>query len=87
MPELARHGRTLALWRKEFRAYFDTDRASNGPTEAVNLLVEKVRRVGHGYRRSTTTASACSLHCGIGWPTLWPPRIRRRPPRFVTSSR
>ena len=26
--------------------YFDTDRISNGPTEAVNLLIKKIKRVG-----------------------------------------
>jgi transposase len=40
VPEVARLGRTLAVWRKEFLAYFDTSRASNGPTEAFNLLIE-----------------------------------------------
>ena len=25
---------------------------SNGPTEAVNLLIEKIRRLGHGYRKA-----------------------------------
>ena len=50
VPEVCRLGRTLALWRKEYLAYFDTNRTSNGPTKAVNLLVEKIRCVGHGYR-------------------------------------
>jgi transposase len=83
VPEVARLGRTLAVWRKEFLAYFDTDRTSNGPTEAVNLLVEKIRRIGHGYRRFDHYRLRLLLHCGIEWPTLLPPRIRRRRPRFV----
>jgi transposase len=83
VPEVARLGRTLAVWRKEFLAYFDTGRASNGPTEAVNLLVEKIRRIGHGYRRFDHYRLRLLLHCGIEWPTLLPPRIRRRRPRFV----
>jgi len=83
IPEVARLGRTLATWRKEFLAYFDTGRASNGPTEAVNLLVEKIRRIGHGYRRFDHYRLRLLLHCGIDWPTLFPPRIRRRRPRFV----
>ena len=83
VPEVARLGRTLAVWRKEFLAYFDTDRASNGPTEAVNLLVEKIRRIGHGYRRFDHYRLRLLLHCGIDWPTLLPPRIRKRRPRFV----
>jgi transposase len=83
VPEVARLGRTLAVWRKEFLAYFDTGRASNGPTEAVNLLVEKIRRIGHGYRRFDHYRLRLLLHCGIDWPTLLPPRIRGRRPRFV----
>jgi transposase len=34
VPEIARLGRTLAVWRREYLAYFDTDRASNGPCTA-----------------------------------------------------
>jgi transposase len=83
VPEVARLGRTLAVWRKEFLAYFDTNRASNGPTEAVNLLVEKIRRIGHGYRRFDHYRLRLLLHCGIEWPTLLPPRIRRRRPSLV----
>jgi transposase len=83
VPELARLGRTLAVWRREYLAYFDTGRASNGPTEAVNLLVEKIRRIGHGYRRFDHYRLRLLLHCGIDWPTLIPPRIRRRRPTFV----
>ena len=55
---------------------------TNGPTEAVNLLVEKIRRIGHGYRRFDHYRLRLLLHCGIEWPTLLPPRIRRRRPRF-----
>ncbi len=40
IAEVARPGRTLTSWRSELLAYFDTDGASNGPTEAMNLLVE-----------------------------------------------
>ena len=31
-------------------AYFDTDGVSNGGTEAINMLIEKARRLAHGYR-------------------------------------
>ncbi len=31
-------------------AYFDTTGVSNGGTEAVNLLIEKTRRIAHGFR-------------------------------------
>lgn len=83
IPEIARLGRTLTAWQTEITAYFDTGGASNGPTEAVNLLIEKIRRVGHGYRNFTNYRLRQLLHCGIEWPTILTPRIRRRPPRFV----
>jgi hypothetical protein len=38
---LQRLGRTLRAWRTELLAYFDTGGASNGPTEAINLLISK----------------------------------------------
>ena len=41
VPELRRLARTLTTWREEFLAYFRTGRISNGPTEAVNLLIKK----------------------------------------------
>ena len=50
IPEIARLGRTLKKWRKEFLAYFDTAGASNGGTEAVNGLIELHRRIARGFR-------------------------------------
>jgi transposase len=50
VPEIARLGRTLKQWREAFLAYFDTDRASNGGTEAVNGLIELHRRIARGFR-------------------------------------
>ncbi|WP_243760937.1 transposase [Propioniciclava sp. MC1595] len=50
IPEIARLGRTLRQWKDAFLAYFDTDRASNGGTEAINGLIELHRRIGRGFR-------------------------------------
>ena len=50
IPEIARLGRTLKQWRLAFLAYFDTRRASNGGTEAINGLIELHRRVARGFR-------------------------------------
>ena len=50
IPEVARLGRTLRMWREHVLARFDTHRISNGGTEAVNLLIEKTRRLAHGFR-------------------------------------
>ncbi len=53
IPEVARLGRTLRSWRKQVLAYFATHGVSNGGTEAVNLLIEKTRRLAHGFRNFT----------------------------------
>jgi transposase len=50
VPEIARLGRTLRQWRQQVLAYFSTQGVSNGGTEAINLLIEKTRRLAHGYR-------------------------------------
>jgi transposase len=50
IPEVARLGRTLRAWKHQVLAYFDTDGVSNGGTEAINLIIEKVRRLAHGFR-------------------------------------
>jgi transposase len=50
IPEIRRLGKTLKQWRDSFLAYFDTGRASNGGTEAVNGLIELHRRVARGFR-------------------------------------
>ena len=50
IPEVARLGRTLQAWRQQVLAYFDTTGVSNGGTEAINLIIEKVRRLAHGFR-------------------------------------
>ena len=53
IPEVARLGRTLRSWRAQVLAYFDTAGLSNGGTEAINGLIEKARRLAHGYRNFT----------------------------------
>jgi transposase len=50
IPEVARLGRTLRQWKTHVLARFDTERISNGGTEAVNLIIEKTRRLAHGFR-------------------------------------
>ena len=50
IPEVARLSRTLTAWRQQVLAYFDTGGVSNGGTEAINLIIEKVRRLAHGFR-------------------------------------
>ena len=53
IPEVARLGRTLRAWKVQVLAYFATGGVSNGGTEAINGVIEKARRLGHGYRNFT----------------------------------
>ena len=53
IPEVAGLGRTLRAWRVQVLAYFETGGVSNGGTEAINGVIEKTRRLAHGYRNFT----------------------------------
>ena len=48
--EVARLGRTLRQWRQQILAYFSSGGVNNGGTEAINLIIEKTRRLAHGFR-------------------------------------
>ncbi|WP_255662308.1 transposase [Kocuria sp. CCUG 69068] len=50
IPEITRLGRTLRRWRSAILAYFDTAGASNRPTEAINGVIETMRREARGFR-------------------------------------
>jgi transposase len=83
IPELTRLARTIDSWRSELLAYFDTNRISNGPTEAINLLIKKIKRVGHGFRNFDNYRLRLLLHCGVDWDTIRATPIRGRLPRLV----
>jgi transposase len=68
VAELSRLARTVGAWQTELLAWHATDHCSNGPTEAVNLLVKKVKRVGHGFRNVANYRLRLLLHCGVRWP-------------------
>ena len=70
IPELIRLARTIDSWREELLAYFDTGGVSNGPTEAINLLIKKIKRVGHGFRNFDNYRLRLLLHCGVHWNTI-----------------
>lgn len=83
VPELRTLARTLRGWDTEILAYHHTGGASNGPTEATNLIIEKTRRVGHGYRNFDNYRLRLLLRSGLDWHTRPTPRIRSRRPRLV----
>ena len=47
VPGITRFAKTVSSWEAEILSYHVT-RISNGPTEAQNLITEKIRRIGHG---------------------------------------
>lgn len=78
VPELTRLARTIAAWQDEILAYHHTG-LSNGPTEAMNLLVKKIKRVGHGFRNFDNYRLRLLLHCGVTWQDQPTARLRARP--------
>jgi hypothetical protein len=63
---------TRDLWSAKdakILAFHASDGCSNGPTEAINLLIKKVKRVGHGFRNFANYRLRLLLHCGVRWQT------------------
>jgi transposase len=83
VAELSRLARTVRAWEAEILAWHATDGCSNGPTEAINLLIKKVKRVGHGFRNFANYRLRLLLHCGVAWHTHRTARLRSRAPRLV----
>jgi transposase len=83
VAELSRLARTVRAWEAEILAWQATNGCSNGPTEAINLLIKKVKRVGHGFRNFANYRLRLLLHCGVRWQTHRTARLRGRSPCFV----
>jgi transposase len=83
VAELSRLARTVRAWEGEILAWHVTGGCSNGLTEAMNLLIKKVKRVGHGFRSFTNYRLRLLLYCGVRWPTHRTARLRGRSPRLV----
>jgi transposase len=83
VAELSRLARTVRAWEGEILAWHVTDGCSNGPTEAMNLLIKQVKRVGHGFRNFTNYRLRLLLHCGVAWQTHRTARLRGRSARLV----
>jgi transposase len=82
VPELSRLARTVRAWEAEILAFHSTMGCSNGPTEAINLLIKGQAR-GHGFRNFTNYRLRLLLHCGVRWQTHRTARLRGRSPRLV----
>ena len=49
-PEMHSLGRTINRWREQITAWHQAQ-VTNGPTEAINNLIKRIKRIGFGFRR------------------------------------
>lgn len=62
-PEVHQLGRTIVRWRSQIAAWHHA-RSSNGPTEAINNLIKRVKRVAFGFRRFAHYRIRALLYAG-----------------------
>ena len=62
-PEVNSLGRTIVRWRDQIVAWHHAH-VSNGPTEAVNNLIKRIKRVGFGFRRFSHYRIRVLLYAG-----------------------
>ena len=64
LEELRLLGQTMKQHRDDILAFFDLPGTSNGPTEAVNGLLEHLRGTAKGFRNIVTYIARCLLDAG-----------------------
>jgi transposase len=62
-PEVRQLGRTIVRWRTQIAAWHQAH-VSNGPTEAANNLIKRVKRVAFGFRRFAHYRIRALLYAG-----------------------
>jgi transposase len=62
-PEVQRLGRTITRWRHQIAAWH-RGRVTNGPTEAVNNLIKRVKRVAFGITNWNNYRTRALLYAG-----------------------
>jgi transposase len=71
-PEIRRLGRTIPNWRHQIAAWHQA-KFMNGPTEAVNNLIKRVKRVAFGITNWTNYRTRSLLYAGQpNWSLLDP---------------
>lgn len=77
--EVRRLGRTLRRWQAQILAWHH-EQVTNGPTEAMNNLAKRIKRIAFGFRRFDHYRIRVLLYAGRPrWsllPTLNPAQIR-----------
>ena len=76
--ECRRLARTVRRWEAQILAWHTTAGASNGPTEACNLLIKKVGRISHGFRNWNNYRLRVLAACKLEWHNPPATRIRGR---------
>ncbi len=62
-PEINTLGRTLVRWHAQIVAWHIA-RVSNGPTEAANNLIKRIKRIAFGFRRFRNYRIRALLYAG-----------------------
>ena len=64
LNELRSLGKTLYRRRDDILAFFDHPGTSNGPSEAINGLLEHLRGTARGFRNIVNYTARCLLDAG-----------------------
>ena len=62
-PEIQKLGRTIRHWFDKLCNYH-LARVSNGPTEALNNLIKRIKRIGFGFRNFENYRIRALLYAG-----------------------
>ncbi|MGC2484849.1 MAG: transposase [Acidimicrobiales bacterium] len=62
-PEIQKFGRTLKKWFDKI-VNFHLTRMSNGPTESINNLIKRIKRIGFGFRNFENYRIRALLYAG-----------------------
>ena len=62
-PEVQKLGRTIRTWFHKLCNYH-VARVSNGPTEALNNLIKRIKRIGFGFRNFENYRIRALLYAG-----------------------
>jgi transposase len=62
-PEIQKFGRTLKKWFDKIVNFHHT-RLSNGPTESINNLIKRIKRIGFGFRNFENYRIRALLYAG-----------------------
>lgn len=84
IPEADPLARNIRRWEDAVLAYYRSDGLSNARTEAINGLMKKVKRVGHGFRNLRNYRLRLLLHCGgVNWQHQPAAKLRGRAPQIA----